>query len=207
MWCDTNAWRPLARQNVFFSSAPQASTGRGSGPAQRQRLRHVPAGAAQHRLRGRGTAAPPSRRCGCGSAGRGSGTRPRCRRSRAQRVVVAVGDRLVGDVAAGQHDRLADVAAAAGGAAACTAASARARRLPGATDVAPPARPRLRGSSTIGRRRLGQQPPPRPRRPRTASRGLVQVGHHDRERLVLAVLALAAASPAAASSPASTARW
>ena len=29
MWCETKAWRPRARQNVFFSSAPQASTGRG----------------------------------------------------------------------------------------------------------------------------------------------------------------------------------
>ena len=30
MWCETKAWRPRARQNVFFSSAPQASTGRGN---------------------------------------------------------------------------------------------------------------------------------------------------------------------------------
>ena len=30
MCCETKAWRPRARQNVFFSSAPQASTGRGN---------------------------------------------------------------------------------------------------------------------------------------------------------------------------------
>ncbi len=30
MWCETKAWRSLARQNVFFSSAPQARTGRGN---------------------------------------------------------------------------------------------------------------------------------------------------------------------------------
>jgi hypothetical protein len=30
MWCDTNARFSLARQNVFFSSAPQARTGRGN---------------------------------------------------------------------------------------------------------------------------------------------------------------------------------
>ncbi len=29
MWCETKACRPRARQNVFFSSAPQASTSRG----------------------------------------------------------------------------------------------------------------------------------------------------------------------------------
>ena len=29
MWWDTNARFSTARQNVFFSSAPQASTGRG----------------------------------------------------------------------------------------------------------------------------------------------------------------------------------
>ena len=30
MWCETNARRPEARQNVFFSSPPQARTGRGN---------------------------------------------------------------------------------------------------------------------------------------------------------------------------------
>ena len=30
MWWETKAWWPLARQKVLFSSAPQASTGRGN---------------------------------------------------------------------------------------------------------------------------------------------------------------------------------
>ncbi len=52
MWCDRNACRPRTRQNVLFSSAPQARTGRGNGhgtasgwgtwPRERRRIRSRP---------------------------------------------------------------------------------------------------------------------------------------------------------------------
>ena len=73
------------------------------------------------------------------------------RRQARQRVVVAERDRLIGNVAAGHHQRVAaKVATAAGDAAACTAASGRARAHPGATAAATGA-PGSRGASRIGR--------------------------------------------------------
>ena len=76
-----------------------------AGPAPRARSRASGGSSAAAPLRWR---APPSRRCACGSAGRGRGTGPRSRpaaRGRRRRV----GDRLVGDVGAGHHQRLAHV--------------------------------------------------------------------------------------------------
>ena len=91
----------------------------GAAGQQRPRRRRPAARASRARSRASGAAAAapaarrrrarPSRRCACGSAGRGRGSGRRSPPSRSQRVVVAVGDRLVGDVAAGHHQRLAGV--------------------------------------------------------------------------------------------------
>ncbi len=107
MWCETKASAPRSRQNVFFSSAPQPSTGSRGLDGQRDRLRGVPAGTAdrvrppahhpQHRVVGAGAdrAVVQQRRVGDrAEPGRG--------------VVVPVRDRLVRDVPAGQHDRRGD---------------------------------------------------------------------------------------------------
>ena len=104
-------------------------------------------------------------------------------------LVVAVDDRLVGDVSAGQDDRAGHGLRAAGGAAACTGSMTPSWRLPGAvagaTAVPGSARQqhdRAGRAGQQGRGRgvdLGQ------------FRGRGQVGGHDRERLVLAVLARA----------------
>ena len=108
MWWDRNAWWPVPRQNVFFSSAPQASTGRGAGSSgRRERLRGVAARAphgiggprtdAHHRVVGADVDRAVVDQERVGDAGEPLAG-----------VVVAVGDRLVGDVAAGQHERRAD---------------------------------------------------------------------------------------------------
>ena len=99
---------PLATQNVLFSSAPQAERGR-RGDRQ-ARLGHVPARAAQHQRAacGPSTARPRSRPCASRSGGRAPGTGRRCRRG-APAPRRRVGDRLVGDVAAGHHERRAGV--------------------------------------------------------------------------------------------------
>ena len=181
---------PLARQNVLLSSAPQASSGRARGDGQRQR---------------RGDVARASGAAACG--------RPRTTRTTESsvrmwigrswtrkasaiagealaRVVVAVGDRLVGDVAARQHERLA-----------ASASEQVVQRRVGqhhaelARRAARPPRrrgaPARRGASTIGRARP-RRAAPRPsvvELDELARRG--DVGRHQRERLVLAVLARA----------------
>ena len=118
MWWLTHARPPRARQNVFLSSAPHASSGRGvpapgSGSDAAGRSRANDAGVSGCRLRGFfGVAAGTARTTESSVRvwiGR-SWTRNRSAISREplERVVVAVGDRLVGHVGAGHHERLAD---------------------------------------------------------------------------------------------------
>ena len=115
MWWLTQARSPLATQKVLLSSAPQAEQ-RPRRPAlgQRQRRRHIA------RATGAGTPdadrppppPPPARRCrrcASRSGGRGPGTGRRSAASRARASASSVRDRLVGDVAAGHHQRPAGV--------------------------------------------------------------------------------------------------
>ena len=108
MWCETQARRPRARQNVLLSSAPQASTWRPAGTGSASRLGTAP------RERRSGSGRPPATRSTESSTrvwiGRSwLSDEVGDRRQPLERVVVLVGDRLVGDVAAGHHQRLADV--------------------------------------------------------------------------------------------------
>ncbi len=127
MWWPTQARSPRARQNVFFSSAPQASSGARAATGQRQAAGHVAARAAQeHRPARR------PRRARTESSVRvwiwRSWTRNsrRCRPA-VERVLVAEGDRLVRDVPAGHAPAPRRGRPAADGAAASRAASRRAR--------------------------------------------------------------------------------
>ena len=75
---------------------------RRAASAQRARTR---ASAARTAAAGSPPLAQPSRRCGSRSGGRGRAAGRRSRPAAATRVLVAVGDRLVGHVAAGHHER------------------------------------------------------------------------------------------------------
>ena len=207
MWWPTQARAPLATQKVLFSSAPQASSGRAPRPAARALAGHVAARAAHHQ-RPRRRTRPHDRVVGArvdrpvvdeeqvGDA-----------REPLERVVVVVGDRLVGDVAARQHERAAGVARAAGGAAASTASitpssgdarrdGARHRRAAAGAARARSGGAREPSSASLVRRRARRAPRP----PATSRR-------HQRERPVLAVLARAQRAPPRRSSAASHARW
>ena len=90
---------------MFFSSAPQPSTGRGGAAGQRQRSGHVPARApheqrppARHHSRNRVVGAGLDRAV-VDEQQVGDRAQP------LHGVLVAVGDRLVGHVAAGHHER------------------------------------------------------------------------------------------------------
>ena len=109
MWCETQARSPRARQNVFLSSAPQASngtgvprpgTGRLAGTYPRDRRTGTAAGPgrgdhADHRVIGAGLD-----RAVVAEHDVGDRSEPR------ERVVVAERDRLVGHVAAREHERV-----------------------------------------------------------------------------------------------------
>ena len=95
---------PRARQNVFLSSAPQPSVGRGTGSGKRDRSRHVAARPAQYQ----GRAGEDARHRVV--AGRrdvavvheeevGESAQPR------ERLLVAVRERFVGEVARRHHER------------------------------------------------------------------------------------------------------
>ena len=106
-----------------------------------------------------------------------------------QRVVVAKGDRLVGQVAGG-HDQRPAASAAADGGAACTAASGRragcrARRRRQRPSVAPAAPARSAARPTSAARSSARSAP-------RGARASCEVAHHDRERLLVAALARAA---------------
>ena len=109
MWWPTQARSPLREAEGVLEL----------GAAAEQRPRRLERQVDARRARSRASAAAasaagaqrrvdraqtPSRRCACGSGGRGRGTRRRSRQP-LERVGVAVGDRLVGDVAGGHHQR------------------------------------------------------------------------------------------------------
>ena len=106
----TQARSPLARQKVLFSSAPQARIGRSAWQRQRDRRRHVAARAPQissgsaRQPDGRASARR-SRRCAMWIGRSWTQKRSAISPSRSQRVVVVEGDRLVGDVRRGHHQR------------------------------------------------------------------------------------------------------
>ena len=193
MWWPTQARPPLATQKVFFSSAPQARIG-ASRPgaaarccAARSRASGASA-AASSEIRRVERPRQPSRRCGCGSAGRGRGRRRRSRPA-ASRIVVAEGDRLVGDVARGHHQRRSRRRPAAGGGVGCRGASRRGRGC--AARPRPRRRPpRAAGDHDGAFRARSSSASSAALSSTSAARGL-EVGGHQRERLVLAVLARA----------------
>ena len=189
MWWPTHARAPLATQNVLFSCAPHATT--------RRRRRRPAARGPRGRARASGAApscgrarrARPSRRCGRAIGRSCTRNASAIGASRSARVVVAIGDRLVASVAARHHQRAAGVREqqvvqrrvgqhhaelgdagrdgrrdARAGPARARARSARATERSSASSAA---------SSTTSAVRRGD------------------VGHHQRERLVLAVLARA----------------
>ena len=103
-------------------------------------------------------------------------------------VVVAVGDRLVGHVGAGHHERLADFVqqqVVKRRVREHHAELGRSRR----DRLRRPAHRAPRVASTIGRSGLGQQLRGRPRRATRATRRRAERRRHQRERLVLAMLA------------------
>ena len=153
MWWPTQARAPLATQNVFLSSAPQASSGPGPGPgagcfaARSPRERRISSGAGA----GPGPASAATESSVRVWIGR-SWTRKASAMpaSRSRGVVVGVGDRLVGDVARGHHQRRRRRRRAAGGAAGCRAASPRGRGCRARRRRRPRA-PRRRRAITMGR--------------------------------------------------------
>ena len=190
-WLDPGA-AALARQKVLFSSAPQREHRAGASTGSADRRRRVAARAPQQQR------SPPATGRSTESSVRdvdravvGEEAGRRSPPSRSQRVVVAVGDRLVGEVAAGHHQRHARRRRAAGGAAASRAASAPSSARAGRDRRSPPRR--RRGGE---RGRSGARGRPSSAASRRASsshqrpRG-VEVGDHQRERLVLAMLARA----------------
>ena len=158
MWCETQARSPRARQKALLSSAPQASEG-GALHGQRDARGHVAARAAHHQRLAAQTAQRAHHRVVGADLDRavvdeeevGDPFQAR------HRVVVAVGDRLVRDVAAGHHQRRARRRRAAGGEVASRAASPRGR-----ASREPPTRPprasARRRAITIGRSRPSKQP-------------------------------------------------
>ena len=210
MWWPTQARPPLATQKVLFSSAPQASTGGASRERQvdaRAARSRASAAADRRRRAGRGRArAAPSRRSASGSARSWSRKRSAIAGQPLERVVVAVGDRLVGDVAAGHHERRPDVGAAAGGEAASRGASRRGRvsagRPPSATGALAGAGERSRSAA-----RGSPAAPASAAVSSTSARAASRSGRHQRERLVLAVLSRAQRRPPRRSSSARQARW
>ena len=186
MWWPTHARAPLATQNVLLSSAPHASSGRAVGHRQRQRVGHEPARAAQQqRAPARDRAQHRVVRARVDRAvveehEVGDAREPR------ERVVVLVRDRLVGDVAARHHQRLAGVGeqqVVQRRVGQQHAEVGRARRDRGGDRRVGPARREHDRAVAAGQQRrllVGQ-------RDERARRG--DVAHHHRERLVLAVLA------------------
>ena len=190
MWWPTHARAPLATQNVFFSSAPQASSGRRAGTGSAMLGGHVAraSGAARRRARrdahDRVVGARVDRAVveqeEVGDRRRGAPARRRRGRRSARRTTLplvitsgraGVGEQQVVQRRVGQHH-------------------AELARRP-ARPAAATARSGARGASTIGRARRRQQRlvvraelDERARRRRASAR-------HQRERLVLAVLARA----------------
>ena len=167
--------------------ARRTRAGAAARDRQRDRRRHVAARAAQHAAGAPPPRAPPSRRCASRSGGRAAGRVGDAAEPLA-RFLVAIGDRLVGHVAARHHQRLAGVGqqqVVQRRVGQHHAELARARRDRAATARVRPARAPARSAA-----RGGSSSCPRPRQlDQRARRG--QVRRHQRERLVLAVLARA----------------
>ena len=186
MWWPTHARAPLATQNVLLSSAPHASSGR-VVDRQRQRVGHEPARAPhQQRAAARAPRAAPSRPCACGSGGRGA--------ARASAIASSRSSASSSSCAIGSSETLPLVITSGSPASASSrwcsgeygqqhAEVGRARRdRRRHRRVRPPRREHDRAVAAGEQRRLlvGQ-------RDERARR--LDVAHHDRERLVLAVLA------------------
>ena len=176
--------RARARQNVLLSSAPHARIGgaasgsaipAGTYPRERRSDQRPRPDHPHHRVVGARVDRPVVQQQQVGDPGQAL-----------ERVLVLEGDRLVGDVAAGHHERHARVGEQ-------QVVQRRVREhhpeLAGARrDRLRDGRAGRRGASTIGRVARAQQPlllgaQLHQRRRRG------DVGHHQRERLVLAVLA------------------
>ena len=184
MWCPTQARPPLARQNVLLSSAPQASSGRARRRAARgSRARARASGAAP------AARAAPSRRCASRSGGRGRGSGRRCppRRSSASASSKAIGSSETLPLV------ITSVTPASASSRWCSGvvrqhhAEVGLARRDGGRDRA---RPAAGGAITIGRSRPVSSAPP-PASSTTSARAASRSGDHQRERLVLAVLARA----------------
>ena len=163
MWWPTQARAPLATQKVLLSSAPQASrpgaasgsaSAAGTWPRERRSISGRPADGAHDRVVGARVDRAVVEQDVVGDAGQALA-----------RVVVAVGDRLVGDVAARHHERRrgvgsqqvvqrrvgqhhAELGAARGDGAARRARRRAAARARSGARARPAAAPRPRPSST-----------------------------------------------------------
>ncbi len=186
MWCETHAREPFATQNVLLSSAPVGEDRPPRRARQRDPGRHVAARAADRprparrdahdRVVGAHVDRPVVQEERLGDAGQ-----PR------DGVLVVVGDRLVGDVAARHHQRHA---------VAVGQQQVVQRRVREHHPELPRPRRHRRGHAGPGQpRREHDRPLARAQqrlllRPRLDQRGGgLDVGRHQRERLVLAVLA------------------
>ncbi len=182
MWCPTQARPPLARQNVLFSSAPHASSGR-CAAAQLDARRHQSARAAQHER-------PAQHRVVGARLDRAVVDEEAVgdRGQALQRLGVVEGDRLVGDVAAGHHERHAGVREQ-------QVVQRRRRQHHAEVGLARRDGGRDRGARAPARdhdRALAPAQQPLLLRPEQDQRACgVEVGRHQGERLVLPVLARA----------------
>ena len=185
MWWETHARRPRARQNVLLSSAPHASTCRWRRQRERQHARDRAARAPQRQR-------PPARDPQHGVV-RARVDRPVVEEERVgdrcqprDGVLVLVRDRLVGDVPARHHQRLADVGQQQVVQRAVREHHAQLRRprsdRGGDARARPPRREHDRPVAALQQRRLDGVELDQ------LARGL-EVGGHQRERLLLAVLA------------------
>ena len=194
-WGERNASSPRATQKVLLSSAPAATrgavaaTGSGSASGAKPRERRI----GKRRPHDRVLAAAVDRPV-VGQERVGDAAEPLAR------VLVVECDRLVGAVAARHHERAAEVAESRW----CSGVYGSitpSHGVPGATDGATGASARG-AASTIGRAASAAARA----RPARARPSALRVGGHDRERLLVAVLA-SRSRATAASLAASQARW
>ena len=192
MWWPTQARSPLARQKVFFSSAPQASIGRaaatgsrrlvGTNPRERRSTCVVGAPA---RETTRITESSVRMWIGRSWTRKSVGDRP----EPLQCLGVAVGDRLVGDVAAGHHQRPTGVGEEQ------VVERRVGQHQPELGRARGDRRPRAPRPAAAGRGRSGARGSPSSSASAgpssTSSARRPEVGDHHRERLLLAVLARA----------------
>ncbi len=191
MWCETKARSPRAMQNVLLSSAPQARIGSGAASGSRtapgtcpRERRMISGSGRMSASRARRTESSVRVRIGRSWTQKRSAIGP----SRSQRLAVGEGDRLVADVAGGHHQVEAGLGAE-------QVVKRRVRQQHAEIRVA------RRNRSGDGRIRPAPGDHDRPLRTlEQGPLGIAQhdqalrrlgVAAHDRERLVLAVLAAA----------------